>query len=55
MSQTAINLLSQKLYVDSKKYREIASKAVGKQREVLLRKADNLMKRSNLVAGLKPV
>lgn len=53
MSQELINSLTQKVYKDAKKFAEIAAKADGKHKSVLLRKAKMLMKKSELIAAGK--
>lgn len=52
MSKEIVNQLTQKLYINSKKLTEIASKANGPHKNVLLRKAKMLMNRSNKIASM---
>lgn len=52
MSKEIVNQITQKLYINSRKFTEIATKASGTHKEVLLRKAKMLMKRSNKIAAM---
>lgn len=52
MSKELVNAITQKLYINSRKFTEIASKANGPHKNILLRKAKKFMERSNKIAAM---
>lgn len=51
MSKEVVNSITQRLYINSRKFAEIASRAKGPHKAALLRKSKMLMNRSNKIAA----